>query len=300
MQQGLCFQMQLLQRAVHSTDPINHHVRDAGERSKQYLCKAKLVNLHHHYVTQRTNQTQWTQPPKISEQYSWWCAGPCLPTAWSPLKSHCSFILQVECCVSASIGWCYPQTSFPNPCRQGLYVSPLPHLRSAQPSPTQKGGVNAPFLNCTSEVTQWFLYINVTLLHKINEFGVKGVSGWLDLSLSLPERWHGVEMRVLARISSILLFPDRFRVKPYPSKHKKGGWKFAPKGQCVGLFAGQKWCISGNPGNTLLGHHLSVGSPSVCSLGMPCQVLWSGMLEMGRGGHRQLRIKENKDLCSAI
>jgi len=33
----------------------------------------------------------------------------------------------------------------------------------------------------------------------------------------------GVEMRVLVRISPILLFPDRFRVKPYPSKQKKGG-----------------------------------------------------------------------------
>ena len=40
------------------------------------------------------------------------------------------------------------------------------NLWSAQPSPTQKGGINAPFLNCTSEVTQQFLHINVTLVHK--------------------------------------------------------------------------------------------------------------------------------------
>jgi len=40
----------------------------------------------------------------------------------------------------------------------------------------------------------------------------------------------------------------------------------------MGLFAGQKWYISGNPGNTLSGYHLSVRSPSVCSQGMPCQV----------------------------
>ena len=34
----------------------------------------------------------------------------------------------------------------------------------------------------------------------------------------------GVEMRVLVRISpNLLLPPDRFRVKPYPSKQKKGG-----------------------------------------------------------------------------
>jgi hypothetical protein len=37
-------------------------------------------------------------------------------------------------------------------------------------------------------------------------------------------------MRVLVRISPILLFSDRFRVKPYPSTQKKGRWKFAPKG----------------------------------------------------------------------
>jgi hypothetical protein len=37
-------------------------------------------------------------------------------------------------------------------------------------------------------------------------------------------------MWVLVRNSPILLFPDKFRVKPYPLKQKKGGWKFAPKG----------------------------------------------------------------------
>ena len=60
----------------------------------------------------------------------------------------------------------------------------------------------------------------------------------------------------------------------------------------MGLFAGQKWCISGNPGNTLLGHHLSVGIPSVCSQGKPCQILWSGMLGLDRGGQRQLRFSK--------
>ena len=40
----------------------------------------------------------------------------------------------------------------------------------------------------------------------------------------------GVEMRVLVRILPIYLLPDRFRVKPYPSKQKIRGWKFAPKG----------------------------------------------------------------------
>ena len=32
----------------------------------------------------------------------------------------------------------------------------------------------------------------------------------------------GVEMRVLVLISPILLLSERFRVKPYPSKQKKG------------------------------------------------------------------------------
>jgi len=60
----------------------------------------------------------------------------------------------------------------------------------------------------------------------------------------------------------------------------------------MGLFAEQKWCISGNPGNTLSGHHLSAGNPSVCSQGMPCQVLWSGMLRLGRGGQRFFKTRD--------
>jgi len=39
-------------------------------------------------------------------------------------------------------------------------------LQSGQPSPPKKGGVNAPLLKYTFEVTQRFLYIDVTLLHK--------------------------------------------------------------------------------------------------------------------------------------
>ena len=66
------------------------------------------------------------------------------------------------------------------------------------------------------------------------------------------------------------------------------------------LFAVQKWCISGNPGNTLPGRHLSVGSPSVYSQGMPCQVLWSGLLGLGRGGQHQLRFSKAVDSnCTA-
>ena len=42
----------------------------------------------------------WNTTPQIFEQYSWWCAGPCLPTTWSPLKSLSSFVLQIWCFVS--------------------------------------------------------------------------------------------------------------------------------------------------------------------------------------------------------
>ena len=48
------------------------------------------------------------KPPQIYEQYSWWCAGFFLPTTWPPpppcWKTLLTFILQVGCCVSASIG----------------------------------------------------------------------------------------------------------------------------------------------------------------------------------------------------
>jgi len=54
------------------------------------------------------------------------------------------------------------------------------------------------------------------------------VGGWI-FAIFLPERWYGCRMRVLVRISPILSFSDRFRVKPYPLKQKKGV-KFAPKG----------------------------------------------------------------------
>jgi hypothetical protein len=51
----------------------------------------------------------------------------------------------------------------------------------------------------------------------------------------------GIEMRVLVRNSPILLLPDRFRVKPYPSKQKKRGVEICPyRTLCVGLFAGQR------------------------------------------------------------
>jgi hypothetical protein len=64
---------------------------------------------------------------------------------------------------------------------------------------------------------------------KSNEFGVKGVEWGLDL---FPCQKGGidVDMRVLAQISPILLFPDTFRVKLYPPKQIRGGLEFCPKG----------------------------------------------------------------------
>jgi hypothetical protein len=48
-----------------------------------------------------TDETRfWLPAPQIFEQYSWWCAGFCLPTTWSPLKSSSYLILQVGWCVS--------------------------------------------------------------------------------------------------------------------------------------------------------------------------------------------------------
>jgi len=50
----------------------------------------------------------WTQPPKTSEQYYWWCAGSCFPTTWSPLFSLSYFLFYSPDGMlygSASIGW---------------------------------------------------------------------------------------------------------------------------------------------------------------------------------------------------
>ena len=54
-----------------------------------------------------------TQPPQIFEQYSWWCAGFCLPTTWSPLKSFSYFIFHVTTvgCVCLCIHWAVQNTN---------------------------------------------------------------------------------------------------------------------------------------------------------------------------------------------
>ena len=55
--------------------------------------------------------------PKIFERYSWWCAGLCLPTTWSPLKSLSSSVLQMKrcACLHPLGGAEHKAASFSNP-----------------------------------------------------------------------------------------------------------------------------------------------------------------------------------------
>jgi len=58
----------------------------------------------------------------------------------------------------------------------------------------------------------------------------------------LARRWYGCRNAGFGPNFFNFLSSDRLRVKPYPSKQKKGGWKFAPKGLSV-------WaCLLGNNG----------------------------------------------------
>jgi len=66
----------------------------------------------------------------------------------------------------------------------------------------------------------------------------------------------------------------------------------------VGLLAGQNWCISGNPGNKLYGHHLSVGSPSVCSQVCPVKYYGLECWIWAVVGSDSRDSQKTKDLCS--
>ena len=74
--------------------------RSVGIEERLSTCEDKQRNKYH------TDETRhWIQPPQISEQYFWWCAGFCLPTTWSPLKRLPYFYSPGGMlCVSASIG----------------------------------------------------------------------------------------------------------------------------------------------------------------------------------------------------
>ena len=105
-------------------------------------------------------------------------------------------------------------------------------------------------------------------------------------------------MRVLVRISPILLFPDRFRVKPYPSKQKKVGENLPLKDKSAWACLLGKMVHFWEPWKQAFWPSPEYREPPICSQGIPCQVLWSGMLRLGRGGQQQLRLKNHQALVS--
>jgi len=78
--------------------------------------------IHNKHHTDETRQL--TQPPKYLSNIFGANNGVQASASQPPdphWKAHLIFILQMRCCVSASIGWCRTQTNiFPNPCRQCL------------------------------------------------------------------------------------------------------------------------------------------------------------------------------------
>jgi hypothetical protein len=63
----------------HTRNPLH----SLGVNSTHEKIKPTCNHVRNQNHTDETRH--WTQPPQISEQYSWWCAGLCLPTTWSPL-----------------------------------------------------------------------------------------------------------------------------------------------------------------------------------------------------------------------
>ena len=94
----------------------------------------------------------------------------------------------------------------------------------------------------------------------------------------------GVEMRVLVRISPIILLPDRFRVKPYPSKQKNEGENLPLKDLMIEPVCWAKMVHFLKPWKQALWPSPECREPFSMLPSLPCQVLWSGMLDMGRGG----------------
>ena len=77
------------------------------------------------------------------------------------------------------------------------------------------------------------------------------VGGWI-FAISRPERWYGCRMRVLVRISPIVLFSDRFRVKPYPLKQKKGGENLPIKDSAWACLLGKNGAFLKTPETSFL------------------------------------------------
>jgi hypothetical protein len=98
----------------------------------------------------------------------------------SRTASNISCMNKVKKCFGKGFGWICALNIWSVQERAQTSFCPIT-LESAQPSPIQKEGINAPFPKCTSEAAQWFCYINITLRHTSHEFGVKGVSGGLGL-----------------------------------------------------------------------------------------------------------------------
>ena len=82
--------------------------------------------------------------------------------------------------------------------------------------------------------THTHMYKRAQSTHKLPVHSAKGFANFSASLAMLPptcpcqKGGMGVKMRILVRISPILLFPDRFRVKTIPIKAKKRGLKFCP------------------------------------------------------------------------
>ena len=123
------------------------------------------------------------------------------------------------------------------------------------------------------------------------------VGGWI-WAVSLPERWYGCRNAGFSPNSPIILLPDRFRVKPYPSKQKKVGENLPLQDKSAWACLLGKMVHFWEPWKQAFWPSPEYREPPICSQGIPCQVLWSGMLRLGRGGQQQLRLKNHQALVS--
>ena len=92
------------------------------------------------------------------------------------------------------------------------------------------------------------------------------------------------EMRVLIQTLPILLFPNRFRSNHTHQNKKKGVRKFAPQDFLGGPNYWAKMVHFWKPWEHAFWPSPECREPFSMLPSLPCQVLWSGMLDMGRGG----------------
>jgi len=98
----------------------------------------------------------------------------------------------------------------------------------------------------------------------------------------------GVEMRVLVRISPIILLPDRFRVKPYPSKQKNEGENLPLKDLMIEPVCWAKMVHFLKPWKQALWPSPECREPFSMPPRHALSSNMAGMLGLGRGGQRQL------------